>query len=101
MLEKAYDFFLATLSNRNRLKIIEFLRKGPRNVTQIQKGLKLNQTTLSHNLSRLERCGFVSVAQDGRRRLYSLNKQTIEPLMKLIDIHTERFCKQCIKGKRG
>lgn len=93
MLKKPYKLFFGTLANNQRLEIINLLRKEPRNVTEICKKLKFNQTTVSHNLAILKKCSFVFVQKNGKKRLYSLNKKTIKPLMGLIDNHTERFCK--------
>ncbi len=100
MLETAYDIFFGTLANKNRLKIINLLRRGAKCVDEISKELKFNQTTVSHNLKRLLRCGFVFVKQKGKHRYYSLNKKTIKPLMGLIDKHMHEFCEKIAKGKR-
>lgn len=100
MSEKAYKIFFGTLSNRSRLKIINLLRKDKKCVTEICKKLNFNQTTVSHNLKRLLRCGFVFVEQKGRKRYYSLNKKTIKPLMKLIDDHMRKYCEKIAQGER-
>ena len=96
MIQEACDIFFETLANRRRLKIIDLLRKGPRNVSEIIKATGLEQSNVSHNLRRLERCGFVFVKQQGKQRIYTLNKETIQPLMSLIDTHINKFCKKCI-----
>ncbi len=93
MLKKPYKLFFGTLANEQRLEIINLLRKGPKNVTQICKELKFNQTTVSHNLRRLKACSFVFSKKNGKERVYSLNAKTIKPLMELIDNHAEEFCK--------
>ena len=100
MLDKAYDIFFGTLANKNRLKIVNALRKGARCVHEICDELNFNQTTASHNLKRLLRCGFVFVERKGRHRYYSLNKKTIKPLMSLIDEHMHEFCEKIAKGER-
>ena len=97
MLKKPYELFFGTLANEQRLKIINLLRKGPKNVTQICKELNFNQTTVSHNLRKLKICGFVFNEKNGKERIYSLNKETIKPLMDLIDKHTNKFCKHLCK----
>lgn len=93
MLKKPYKLFFGTLANNQRLEIINLLRRGPKTVNQICKELKFNQTTVSHNLSILKKCSFVFVKKNGKERIYSLNKETIKPLMELIEDHTEKFCK--------
>ncbi len=94
MMNAEYGLFLRTLCNKKRLEIINLLRKKPKNVTEIYKALKFNQTTVSRHLCCLERCGFVTVKQKARYKVYSLNKETIEPLMRLMDKHTKKFCKK-------
>lgn len=93
----AYDIFFETLANRRRLHIIDVLKKGPKSVNQIVKAAHLEQSNVSHNLRRLHRCGFVSVTRNGKQRMYSLNRATIEPLVRLIDMHVRRFCKHCLQ----
>lgn len=100
MTEKAYKIFFGTLANKNRLNIINSLRKETKCVDEICKELKFNQTTVSHNLKRLQRCGFVFVEKKGRHRYYSLNKKTIKPLMALIDNHMHGYCEKIAKGER-
>lgn len=94
MLKKPYKLFFGTLANNQRLEIINLLRRSSKNVTQICKELKFNQTTVSHNLAILKKCSFVFVEKNGKERVYSLNKETIKPLMEIIDEHTSKFCKQ-------
>ncbi len=93
MLKTPYKLFFMTLANEQRLKIINSLRKGPKNVTEICKEFGFNQTTVSHNLKKLKTCGFIFSKNNGKERIYSLNKETIQPLMDLIDKHTNKFCK--------
>lgn len=100
MLKKPYKLFFGTLANQQRLDIINLLRKGSKNVSQICKELGFNQTTTSHNLKRLETCGFVFAKKDGKERVYSLNKKTIKPLVKLIDDHMEAYCKKLCGCKK-
>lgn len=101
-LHKAYKLFFGTLTSQNRLRIINLLRKGPKNVSGIQNTLKLGQTIVSHDLQRLKKCGFVSVEKKGKYRYYSLNKQTITSLMNIIDKHMEKFCMRIVSlgGKK-
>ncbi|MEM3141426.1 MAG: ArsR family transcriptional regulator, partial [Candidatus Pacearchaeota archaeon] len=48
----AYKIFFGTLVSESRLKIINFLRNGKKNVSEIIKELKMNQTSVSHDLAR-------------------------------------------------
>ena len=81
----AYKIFFGTLVSESRLKIINLLRKGKKNVSQIVNGLKMDQTSISHDLARLKACGFVTVEVSGKFRYYKLNEETIKPLIEIID----------------
>lgn len=94
MLKLPYKIFFGTLGNKTRLEIINALRKGPLNVTELTEKLPYEQSTISHNLKRLECCEFIHVERKGLYRYYSLNKETIEPLLAIIDTHVNKFCKK-------
>ena len=97
----AYKIFFGTLVSEPRLKIINLLRKGRKNVSEIMKELKMDQTSVSHDLSRLKNCGFVDVEIDGKYRYYKLNEQTIKPLMALIDRHMSGHCLHILRESKG
>ncbi len=88
----AYKIFFGTLVSGSRLRIINLLRNGKKNVSEIIQELRTDQTAVSHDLARLKRCGFVLVTTAGKYRYYSLNETTIKPLMKLIDTHMGQYC---------
>ena len=88
----AYKIFFGTLVSEYRLKIINLLRKGEKNVSEIIKELNMDQTAVSHDLARLKRCGFVKTERKGKFIYYSLNESTILPLMNLIDSHMSQYC---------
>lgn len=92
MNEVAYEYFFGTLSNQTRLAILQHLLKGPTDVSGICRALGREQSSVSHSLTRLERCHFVSVSKNGKKRIYKLNQITIKPLMRLIEQHVNRFC---------
>ena len=97
-LYEAYKIFFGTLVSEPRLKIINLLRKNKKNVSQIMGELNLDQTSASHNLSRLKLCGFVESEIKGKFRYYSLNQETIKSLMNLIDRHMSQYCIHILKG---
>ncbi len=98
---KAYKQFFGTLVSQSRLDIINLLRKGKKNVGEIMQELKMDQTAVSHDLSRLKECGFVLVEIDRKYRYYKLNDETIRPLMALIDKHMNQYCIHIIKEMEG
>ena len=97
---EAYKLFFGTLVSEPRLRIINLLRKGKKNVSEIIKELNLDQTAVSHNLSRLKMCGFVLDETNGKFRYYKLNEETIKPLMLLIDKHMGKNCIHIINSMK-
>ncbi|MFC1648138.1 ArsR/SmtB family transcription factor [Nanoarchaeota archaeon] len=100
-LKQPYRQFFGTLANQVRLEIIEVLIKGESNVSNIVDGLDYEQSTISHSLRRLEECGFVSVRKKGKERIYSLNKETIKPLLELMHTHMHKYCEHVVAKKEG
>ena len=98
---EAYKIFFGTLVSESRLKIINLLRKGEKSVSEIIEALKLPQPTVSHDLVRLKKCGFVKVKTVKNFRYYSLNEKTIEPLMSLIDHHMAEYCIHILHETKG
>jgi len=84
--------FFSTLANPTRLAILELLRDGPKNVTEISEALNQEQSMISHNLKPLERCRFVFSERKKKERFYSLNKETMEKLFKIFSYHAKKYC---------
>jgi len=95
----SYELFFETFSNKTRMKIIEALTLGEKSVTQICKLTKEEQSKVSHNLRKLTECNFLDVKQQGKQRIYSLNKDTITPILNLVKKHVEKYCKEVCHRK--
>ena len=103
-LAETCDRFFSILSNPTRLAILEYLRDGPKNVKQLSEHLDQEQSMVSHNLKPLVECRFVFVERKWKERLYSLNKETIEPIFKLFTFHAQKYCPNkgaCLKDWRN
>lgn len=99
--ETCHQFF-STLANSTRIAILEFLRDGPKNVTEIAEALNQEQSMISHNLKLLERCRFVFSERKKREHFYFLNKETMEPLFKIFAYHSKKYCPtggKCLTNK--
>jgi len=92
MICNSYDYFFENFSNKTRMKIINSLRKGPKSVTQICKGINEEQSKVSHNLKKLTDCHFLDVERNGKKRIYSLNKDTIIPMLNMVSNHVKKYC---------
>ncbi len=97
MSKTPYDIFFKTLSNPTRIEILHALVRRPKNVYELTRELNCDQSTISHNMRRLLNCGFVSFLRKGKHKFFYINKQTILPLLKLIDAHTQKYCIHLLK----
>ncbi len=86
-----YGFF-STLANPTRLAIIELLVERPMSVTELVTELGEEQSMVSHNLRPLVRCHFVTRERQGKSNVYSLNHETMDPIMKAVENHAQNFC---------
>jgi len=86
-----HKLFLKALSNETRLLVLESLRNRPKYVNEISQDVGFEQSRISHSLKCLCNCGFVEVKRKGKKRIYSLNKETIIPLFDTIDKHIGRY----------
>ena len=97
----AYKIFFGTLVSEPRLKIINLLRTGKKNVSEIMGALDMDQTAVSHNLARLKQCGFVKSEIDGKYRYYKINEETIKPIMHLIEKHMSLYCIHILRAMKN
>ena len=95
----AYESFFENFSNKTRIKIIEALLKGPKSVNNICKEIKEEQSKVSHNLRKLTECNFLDVKRDGKKRIYSLNKDTIMPILDMVSKHVHKYCREVCKNE--
>jgi len=87
-----YYRFLNNLANPLRIQIMETLRSGEKSVGEITKELKAEQSKISHALISMKCCHIVEARQEGKSRIYSLNKETIVPIFEIIDKHAKEQC---------
>ncbi len=87
----AYQKFFSALGNPTRFEIVSLLRHGPKTVSEICDALGMEQSHVSHNLRCLLNCGFVTVIPEGKNRVYSLEEETVVPLLRDIDRHLKKF----------
>jgi DNA-binding transcriptional ArsR family regulator len=68
--------FFINLSNPTRLAALEKLMEQPMSVNELADVLGQEQSMVSHNL----------------KRVYSVNRETVGALFKVIENHAEKFC---------
>ncbi len=92
-----YELFFKNFCSETRWSILNALLNSDLSVNEICNATNLEQSQVSHHLKSLSDCNFVTVTQDGKKRIYSLNKDTIEPLIHLVKKHVENNCPRCYK----
>ncbi len=89
---KPYALFFQALANETRIQVLHLLAdKGSMNVSEICSELGLEQTHVSHNLKCLTFCGLVTSSREGKSKFYSLNNQTVLPLLRIVDNHLKNY----------
>jgi len=91
---KTYHLFFSKLASPLKMEIISLLKKNEKglSVTEITKNMWVEQSKMSHALADLRKCKIVKVKRNGKRRIYSLNKETILPILEIIDKHARDNC---------
>ena len=87
-----YHVFFRNLANPVKIAIITALKDKESSVNELVERLGIEQSKLSHALASLNHCSIVQSKQEGKKRIYSLNKKTILPILKLIDNHKCDCC---------
>lgn len=90
-----YHYFFKTLSNELRMDVLLVLKRGEKCVSEVADEMDADRSKVSHALKHLLRCNFVTVEPEGRKRIYSLNENTIEPLLELAQTHVSENCDEC------
>ncbi len=82
--EKSIRIFKA-FCDFNRLKIIDFLKSGEECACKLLEQLDIEQSTLSHHMKILCDSGVVKGKKHGKWIYYSLNKEKLIEVKKLIE----------------
>jgi len=91
----SHYLFFSNLANKTRFAIVMALRLRPSSVTEITQFIGGEQSNVSHQLKQLVKCNILFVRQEGKKRIYSVNRELVEPILELIDKHTTKFCTGC------
>jgi len=78
MLEKVAK----ALSDKNRLKILQYLGDGEKNVTEVADRLNVEENLASHHLRVLCALGFLKNDKKGREVFYKINDTKVISLIK-------------------
>jgi ArsR family transcriptional regulator, arsenate/arsenite/antimonite-responsive transcriptional repressor len=78
------DTVFKALSDQNRRKILEILKKRDMTVTEISGYFKITGASLSHHLDILKRARLVVCEREGQFIRYSLNTSVFEETVRMV-----------------
>ena len=73
------------MSDENRLKILELLRKRDYNASELLEQMDFGQSTLSHHMGILQNAGVVQSRKNGKWIYYSLNRKAYEQMIEWME----------------
>jgi ArsR family transcriptional regulator len=92
MKKQTYNNFFMNFAHGSKFDIIMALKEGPMSVSEICEKVNGEQSAVSHNLAKLERCHVLNVKRQGKQRIYSLNFETVLPILKTVEKHVKKYC---------
>jgi len=75
--------FFQVLADTTRVRILELLLDGERNVSELVDALGMQQGRVSSHLACLKWCGFVATRRDGKFIYYRVTDDRVRDLMNL------------------
>jgi DNA-binding transcriptional ArsR family regulator len=81
----AYGNALAALADPTRRRVFERLKKGPRAVSEIARGLPVSRPAVSQHLKALKEAGLVADRPEGTRRVYFIDPHGLGELRRWLD----------------
>jgi DNA-binding transcriptional ArsR family regulator len=83
------------ISDKNRVRIINYLIKGPQKVSSISDKLEMEENLTSHHLRVLQNLGYLKSQKRGREVIYSINRAKF--LSNIKDLLRNKFFKEMIE----
>ena len=69
-------------------------------VGELAEALGQEQSMVSHNLKPLLECNLITSHREGKKHIYTVNVETISPILEAIENHAKKFCPtggKCLK----
>ena len=70
------------ISDKNRIKILNYLINGPQNVSSVSEKIDLEENLASHHLRILANLNMIKGTKKGREVIYTINRPKIISLVK-------------------
>ena len=75
--------FFQDLADTTRVRIVELLLEGERNVSELVQGLGVPQARISSHLSCLRWCGYIGTRRQGKFIYYRITDTRVSEMMRL------------------
>lgn len=75
----------AAIADPNRRYLLEELRRSPKTVNELARGLPISRPAVSQHLKALLDSNLVSVTAEGTRRIYAVNSKGFDKLNLWLD----------------
>ena len=75
--------FFQVLADSTRVRIVELLLEGEKNVSELVQGLGVPQARVSSHLSCLRWCGYIGTRRDGKFIYYRITDPRVSEMMRL------------------
>ena len=101
-LTKICHRIFTNLSNPTRLAALEQLTEKPMSVNELATALGQEQSMISHNLKPLLQCNLITIQKQGKKHVYTLNTETMQPIFAAIENHAQKYCPtggKCLRGE--
>ncbi|UCD02889.1 MAG: winged helix-turn-helix transcriptional regulator [Candidatus Aenigmatarchaeota archaeon] len=92
MKRSSYNNFFMNFATESKFGIIMALKDGPLSVNEIVNRVGDEQSAVSHSLRKMSGCHILNVRKDGKQRIYSLNEDTVLPMLKIVEKHVKKCC---------
>lgn len=79
-----YDEAFRILADKNRMKIMQLLCGEQAYGLELAEKLKLSPNTISHHMSKLQKCGLVISSFEGNRVYYRANKAAVDEFIRML-----------------
>lgn len=74
-----------SLSEANRLQIVEMLALGEKCACELLEAFEITQPTLSYHMRNLVECGLVNYRKEGKWNYYAINCETLQAFKSYIN----------------
>ncbi|MEO1062345.1 MAG: metalloregulator ArsR/SmtB family transcription factor [Actinomycetota bacterium] len=91
MLQQDVDVVFRALADPTRRRMLELLDEGPATISQLAEPFDVSLTSITQHVRVLERSQLISTTKQGRSRICSLDRRSIERARSWLDDRRSRW----------